>query len=142
MYDMIDTWKRNSGKDFIEGSCVREYVRPFLGTSCIMIAPESNLMHFMDISHARAEIEDKSSECETVEVYIHECMWIYCRHKQADSGIVKADRDSRVDFSIKEVCSYFGMDFYGVQDYLNSYSNFSYIKEKKSMGEKLMLQKK
>jgi 5S rRNA maturation endonuclease (ribonuclease M5) len=141
MYDMLDTWKRDGGIDLVESACVREYVRPFLGTSCIMIAPENNFMTFLDISHANSGLEDESSDCQSVEVYTNEYMWIYCRHKQSDSGIVKADRESRVNASIKDICGYFGMSYGGVKNYLNTHDEYSYIESKKSMGEKLRIQK-
>ena len=133
MYDMVDVWKRAARKDLIERSFVREYIRPFLGTSCIMISPVALGHSFFDISHATAGLDSDVSNCDIVQADTQDYMWLYCRHKQADSGIVKAKDGARVPMDTHALCQYFNLDEQGVLDYIAKAGEYAYVTDKKSM---------
>lgn len=141
MYDMVDVSKRAGGRDHVERAMLYEFVRPFIGTSCIMISRPGSTRTFFDISHSEAGLEEGVVDCEVSVRDTQEFMWLYSRHKQADSGIVKARTRKVVSMTNDDLCRYFRLDGDGIAAYRAVAQRYSYVVEKKSMKARMALQR-
>lgn len=140
MYDIANVWRHSSTTHVVDKQMVREYSRPFLGTSCIMVSRKTDRYTFFDISHSNSNLEDGVNNCEVLILDTEEYMWLYSRHKQADSGTVKANDSHILNVDLEWICNYFSLDSKLVKNYLDSAHNFGYLTKKKSMAERVKLQ--
>jgi hypothetical protein len=53
-------------------------------------------------------------------------MWLYVRHKQVDSALIKAHKEPMIDFSIEDLSSQFGISKILFQKYIENESKYEY----------------
>jgi hypothetical protein len=86
-------------------------------------------------------LEEGVSDCDLLVQDTEDFMWLYARHKQADSGIVKAHQRRAIEMTTQELCGYFGMDCERVSEYQAIAAHYSYVIHKKSMKGRMALQR-
>jgi Putative rhamnosyl transferase/Glycosyl transferases group 1 len=110
MYDMvdIDVW-RNTGRMVRREATIRPYTYPFLGTSVFVLSRLRSGICAISAGHGNMGklLERKGYDVDAVSTEWP--MWLYCRHKQADSSLQKADGSDR-DVALADLILEFGLD--------------------------------
>lgn len=126
MYDMvdIDVW-RSSGRMVKREATVRPYIYPFLGTSVFVLSTLGSGICAISAGHGNMGklLERKGYDVETVST--EQPMWLYCRHKQADSSLQKADGDD-ADVKLADLVLEFGLDREQTARYLANAETYGY----------------
>jgi hypothetical protein len=125
MYDMLDVDKHEKGIRKIHEKGIRDYHFDFLGTSCFILRRAAYRQPFLQNAHTkmRAELESRGFHIKVEENSVP--MWLYCRHKQADSSVNKA-RSELKDIDISDLSNIFGIDAAKTHDYVNNSDRHAY----------------
>ncbi len=109
MYDMLDVDRRWKGGELERDATIRSYLFPFLGTSVFVLSRIPDRVSAVSAGHSRMGefLTEKGYDVQVVSTT--QPMWLYCRHKQADSGIQKSGGDDLM-MSLQELAAEFGID--------------------------------
>lgn len=104
---------------------IRRYVRPFLTMSCIFFFKGSIHKDFGSVHSS------KGDALKDVGYQIYECsseepMWLYVRHKQADSALVKAGPEPSLALDLTTLENNFGINAHLVTRYREDEQNYRY----------------
>ena len=140
MYDMLDVdvvQKRNLRVERKE--TIRPFYRPFLGTSIFVLSQSSHPVSTLSRGHSRMGEFLTDSGYDVDVVATKRPMWLYCRHKQAGSGIQKSkEGDRKVDLRVLAV--EFGVDEEQISEYLKSAGSHGYAIVKRTARERMGLE--
>lgn len=131
MYDMVDVdVLRRSGKRINREATVRPYTFPFLGTSVFALSSESASLSAFSRGHARMGevLEEKGFDVDVV--VTEKPMWLYCRHKQAESSLQKA-RSEGLEMTLSDLAREFGIDEARTARYLANADSYGYAVTKR-----------
>lgn len=137
MYEMLDIEHlMDSGEQVMHLPSPRKYSLPFIGTSVFVCGPLSVGGTTISGSHPKVAENLSASKGFGAEVLpTEEPMWLCCRHKQAGSGIRKAQgAELHIDFN--ELAGQFGIDEERVQRYLDNADKHQYTLLKAPLTKK------
>jgi glycosyltransferase involved in cell wall biosynthesis len=126
MYDMVDVdVLQSKGRMVKREATVRPYTYPFLGTSVFVLSRLDSRVCAISAGHGNMGklLESKGYDVDVVST--EQPMWLYCRHKQADSSLQKADGKD-MDVSLAELVSEFGLDEERTACYLANAEAYGY----------------
>lgn len=127
----IDVSKRK-GYLAVRGESLRSYSRPFLTMGCLLLFKGSVPEHFSAHQSYGKVLKESGFTLEIIEN--SEPMWLYVRHKQADSNLRKAHNSENLAISLQDMESDFGISADLVNLYKAKQNDFLYSKKK---GRKL-----
>jgi len=110
MYDMVDVdILQRTGRRVTRPATLRPYRFPFLGTSVFVFSGQARPMSAVSAGHARMGkvLAEHDHEVEVIDTAAP--MWLYCRHKQAESALQKA-RAPAIGMSLEQLAATFGLD--------------------------------
>lgn len=137
MYEMLDIdILMATGERLTHPPAVRDYSLPFIGTSVFVCCPISMGATSMSGAHSRVASHLAKARGFSTEVLPStRPMWLCCRHKQAGSGIRKA-QGGEVGTNLVELASQFGLDEEGVEHYLDHAHEHEYTLLKAPLDKK------
>ncbi|MET0304809.1 MAG: glycosyltransferase [Solirubrobacterales bacterium] len=141
MYDMldVDAWQKN-GRKVRRRATIRPYHYPFLATSVFVLASLPNRVSALSAGHSRIGRWLAEKDYEVDNVSTERPMWLYCRHKQAGSGIQKSNGAS-IELTVRDLAVEFGLDEVRVARYLTSADKYGYGVLKRPLEYRANLQK-
>jgi hypothetical protein len=125
MYDMLDVDKHEKGVRKIHQKGVRDYHFDFLGMSCFILRRTAHKKPILQNAHTKIRAELEASGFHVRVEENTEPMWLYCRHKQADSSVNKARTELR-PVDINDLSHLFGIDALKTRDYLDNSDRHGY----------------
>lgn len=137
MYDMLDVERMLSHQErLILASAIRRYSLPFIGTSVFVCSELSARATAMSGAHSRVAENLAARKGFATDVIKTEApMWLCCRHKQAGSGIRKA-QGPEAQLTLKDLAAQFGLDERKVQYYLDQADKYQYTIVKSPLTKK------
>jgi hypothetical protein len=126
MYDMVDVdLLQRKGEKVSREATVRPYTFPFLGTSVFVLSSAAASVSAMSAGHARMGevLAEKGFDVDVIGA--ERPMWLYCRHKQAESSIQKA-RSVGVEMTLADLAREFGIDEGRTARYLADAGSYGY----------------
>ncbi|HET8862117.1 MAG TPA: glycosyltransferase, partial [Solirubrobacterales bacterium] len=133
MYDMLDVDHLQSRGD-AKPRCasIRPYTCPWASISEFVYAPLSTGVTPIAGSHANVPKELTAQGFDIEVLGNDQPMWLYCRHKQADSAIERAAADSpNLELRVDELSGMFGIDSTKALDYIANAGTFGYTIKKR-----------
>lgn len=138
--DTIDIDKRNLGKHVIRRQSLRPYFNPFLSLSCFVLSAIDTQATSISTSHSRLAASLTDLGLDVLTERDESRMWLYTRHKQADSAIQKsADEPKAVN--LLELEQRFGISADLVTDYIANANSFGYVTAKRSIAKRTALRR-
>ncbi len=140
MYEMVDV-ERLMDRDerVVHPPSIRKYSLPFIGTSVFVCSPLAMGGTSMSGSHSKVAANLNAAKGFATEILSTEKpMWLCCRHKQAGSGIRKAQGDE-VALGLEDLAHQFGLDAEGVRHYLDHAKEHRYTLLKAPLTKKAEL---
>lgn len=137
MYEMLDINRLLDKQErFVHRPAVREYSLPFIATSVFVCSELAVRGTAIGGAHSRvveALNANKGFEVDVIESELP--MWLCCRHKQAGSGIRKA-QGAEVPLEPARLAAQFGLDEAKVRAYLDHADDYRYTLVKSPLGKK------
>ena len=132
MYDMLDIDRLQSVGDSTERpASIRAYSCPWISISEFVCSPLSIGMTPIKGSHAKVPEELESEGFEIHVVDNESPMWLYCRHKQTDSGIERATPEDELELSAESLADLFGIDGERTDAYIRRSAEYGYSTKKR-----------
>lgn len=126
MYDMVDVdMLNNKGCMVKRGATVRAYTFPFLGTSVFVLSRSSSRMCAISAGHSNMSRFLRERDYDVEVLSTQRPMWLYCRHKQADSSLQKAEGDT-VEMTLADLATEFGLNEERTACYLANAETYGY----------------
>jgi len=140
MYEMLDVEKlHDHGERFVHLPAIRRYCLPFHSMSVFVCSLFSDEATAMSGAHSRvAEKLGATKGFATEVIPTDSPMWLYCRHKQAGSGIKKATGDE-IPVNLPNLAGQFGLDQQRLQSYLDQVDDHQYALVKSPIARKRKL---
>lgn len=140
MYEMLDVEKLlDHDERFVHVPAIRRYCLPFHSMSVFVCSLFSDEATAMSGAHSRvAEKLSATKGFATEVIPTSSPMWLYCRHKQAGSGIKKAT-GNEIQLSLPDLATQFGLDQQQVQSYLDRADDHQYALVKSPIARKRKL---
>jgi hypothetical protein len=140
MYEMLDVDRLlDSGERLIHSPAIRGYRMPFIGMSVFVCSSLSDGMTAMAGAHSHvAERLSTTKGFATDIASTDSPMWLCCRHKQAGSGIRKAN-GAEVHLTLAALADQFGLDEQKAKGYLEHADEHQYTLVKKPVSRKRKL---
>lgn len=127
MYDMVDIDHLNRNNErVVRRAAVRPYDYPFISISGFVYAPEEVGVTSISAGHARIPEVAERSGLRVDAIATNRPMWLYCRHKQAQSPIHRASRAEEVSLSLAQLAKQFGIDPAETEAYIARAAGFGY----------------
>jgi hypothetical protein len=126
MYDMVDVdVLQKKGHRVYRRASIRPYTLPFLATSVFILSKLSSKVTTLSASHSRmsAWLEERGYDLNVVAT--ERPMWLYCRHKQAGSGLQKSKNDD-IEMTVADLAMEFGLDEARTTRYLTNAGKYGY----------------
>jgi hypothetical protein len=141
MYEMIDIDAlQKKGRDLTHQATVRPYTVSFLGTSVFVLSKLSSGITAISAGHTNMPKILKREKLHVDVISTEQPMWLYCRHKQAGSGLRKA-RGSAVEVTLADLAREFGLDEAKTSHYLASADTYGYSLAKRIKGQRPRVEK-
>jgi len=132
MYDMLDVDRLQVvGDRAVRQASLRSFTHPWTSISEFVCSPLSIGMTPINGSHAKVPDELAAEGFEVHVVAGEEPMWLYCRHKQTDSGIERATPHDELEISIDDLSRAFGIDDTRTRNYIQSAESYGYSTKKR-----------
>lgn len=132
MYDMLDVDRlQTQGDNSIRRASLRPYSCAFTSISGFVCSPYSVGLTPIGGSHRDVpkHLKDKGFEVDVVPTT--EPMWLYCRHKQADSALERVARGEDIRVDICALNQAFGIDETRVRHYIARSHEYGYSTTKR-----------
>jgi putative rhamnosyltransferase len=141
MYDMVDVDALQKGREVRRKAAIRPYIFPFLATSVFILSKLSDRVTALSASHSRMEtwLAEKGYDVDIIAT--ERPMWLYCRHKQAESGLQKSTNQD-VEMTVADLAMEFGLDEARTIRYLANADDYGYGISKRLLKQRGELQKK
>jgi len=132
MYDMLDVEQLQAvGDHAVRRASLRSFTHPWTSISEFVCSPLSVGMTPIKGSHAKVPEELGAEGFEVHVVANEEPMWLYCRHKQTDSGIERATPHDELEISIDDLSHTFGIDDTQTRKYIQRAESYGYSTKKR-----------
>jgi Putative rhamnosyl transferase len=132
MYDMLDVERLQAvGDHAVRRASLRSYIYPWTSISEFVCSPLSIGMTPIKGSHAMVPEELAAEGFEVHVIASDEPMWLYCRHKQTDSGIERATPHDELEISIHDLKRTFGIDDTRTKNYIGRAGRYGYATKKR-----------
>ena len=132
MYDMLDVAKLQlQGDDAIRRASLRPYSCPFTSISGFVCSPLSHGLTPIAGSHSSVPNYLAAQGFEVNVVSTDEPMWLYCRHKQADSVIERVVDGDELEIDLGELSRKFGINETQVMHYIAQAKEHGYSTTKR-----------
>lgn len=137
MCEMVDVEKLLDHKErVVHAPAIRRYSQPFVGMSVFVCSELSAGGTAMAGSHSLVADQLRARKGFETDILDSESpMWLYCRHKQAGSGIQKA-QGAEVQLTLEDLAARFGLDRGNVRDYLDHSDSYRYLMDKDSFTKR------
>lgn len=133
MYDMVDLDRLEIGRDkIVLKAAIRGYSHPFTSISGYTYAKAPEALAAVVTGHARVEALMRENGY-TVDVVWGDSMWLYCRHKQTDSPVVRGE-GPKLDLSVADLEASFGIDPVLVKRYIAAQNRYGYVRSLRMQG--------
>jgi putative rhamnosyltransferase len=126
MYDMIELdQSRRKGAKVICKAAVRSYRYPFTSISGYTYSTASHALNVLATGHAEVPdlMKDRGYTIDVIGT--DHPMWLYCRHKQADSSAERGEGPD-LDRSVADLEAMFGIDGTQTRRYIASQNQYGY----------------
>ena len=133
MYDMVDLDRLEIERDkIVLKAAIRGYSHPFTSISGYTYAKAPEALAAVVTGHARVEALMRENGY-TVDVVWGDPMWLYCRHKQTDSPVVRGE-GPKLDLSVADLEASFGIDPVLVKQYIAAQDQYGYVRSLRMQG--------
>lgn len=132
MYDMLDLDQlQTKGDNNLRLASLRPYTCPWTSISEFVCTPLSLGVTPIAGSHSKVPDELSAAGFDIEVVSTAEPMWLYCRHKHADSAIERAARNDQLEIRVNSLSEVFGLDPVKTLDYIATAGKYGYSTTKR-----------
>jgi Putative rhamnosyl transferase len=127
MYDMLDVARvQMKGDDAIRKPSLRPYACAFTSISGFVCSPLSHGITPIAGSHSAVPKHLAAAGFEIEVISTTEPMWLYCRHKQADSALERVVKGEKLEIAISNLSQTFGIDEKRTTSYIAKAADYGY----------------
>jgi len=127
---------QDTGEKVVREAGIRRYSYPFTSISGFVCAEPASGVTPISTSHGRVGDLLERNGFAVERISSDEPMWLYCRHKQATSGILRATRENEVQISMAALAQRFGLDIVQTEHYISNARTHDYGLAKRTFSQR------